>query len=119
MSAPTDEVRGFDVKRPLATPSDTHPTREWKPSDPAWASAHLLAEGDPVAWHAKAVEFARRVNALEQRSAELATEGRPWSVAIRAVDSWHEMNSQGEQCECPGHTRIRKLREALQEPDHD
>ena len=35
---------------------------------------------------------------------------RDWSVAIRALDSWHEINLQNSRCDCPGHKRIETLR---------
>ncbi len=43
------------------------------------------------------------------RERELAM--RAWSVAIRALDSYHELG-QGT-CQCPGHKRVELLRKSL------
>ena len=56
---------------------------------------------------------------IAQRDAAVTPlqEERHWSVAIRATDSWHEINLQDSRCDCPGHKRIEELRDYLK--DHE
>ena len=42
-------------------------------------------------------------------------EPRSWSVVIRALDSWHEINLQDSKCSCPAHKRVEVLRKELVE----
>ena len=54
--------------------------------------------------------------ALARRHAALlAYEPRSWSVVIRALDSWHEINLQDSKCSCPAHKRVEVLRKELVE----